>query len=221
MVNFVYFVPVANQFWVIDFRIFDPDRHGKTKLDHVREMLLSAIHRGLSFGYVLMDSCGSPPGYATSEMMKLIISQHKVLHCPLKSNRKVDDSDAQRPYRAVSKLNWSVTELVGGKLIKLHKFPLDIKVKLFRVVVSADRTEWLITNDLSQDSTVAAQQESSNRWKIEQLHREVKQLTGTAKCQCRLNRSQRNHIVAASLVWLRLRQVTYGCQITVYQIKQG
>ena len=216
VVNCVYFDPVANQFWVIDFRVFDPDRDGKTKLDHVREMLLIAIHRGLLFGYVLMDSW-----YATSEMMRLLISKHKVFYCPLKSNRKVDDSDAQRPYRAVSKLDWSTTELVAGKLIKLHKFPLDIKVKLFRVVVSTDRTDWLITNDLSQDSTVAAQQESSNRWKIEQLHREEKQLTGIAKCQCRLNRSQRNHIAAASLVWLRLRQVAYSCQTTVYQIKQG
>ena len=66
---------------------------------------------------------------------------------------------------------------------------------------------------------VVAQQESSNRWKIEQLHREEKQLTGIAKCQCRLNRSQRNHIAAASLVWLR--EVAYNCQTTVYQLKHG
>lgn len=56
VVNCVYFDPLTNQLWVIDYRIFDPDRDGKTKLDHVREMLLSAIHRGLLFGYVLMDS---------------------------------------------------------------------------------------------------------------------------------------------------------------------
>ena len=216
VVNCVYFDPIANQFWVIDFRIFDPDRDGKTKLDHVREMLVSAIHRNLLFGYVLMDSW-----YATAELMKLIISKNKVFYCPLKANRKVDDSQAQQPYRAVSSLDWSATELVEGKLIKIHKFPLDVKVKLFRVVVTTDRTDWLITNDLTQDSTIAAQQESSNRWKIEQLHREEKQLTGIAKCQCRLNRSQRNHIAAASLVWLRLREVAYGCQTTIYQLKHG
>ena len=216
VVNCVYFDPVANQFWVIDFRVFDPDRDGKTKLDHVRDMLLSAIHRDLLFGYVLMDTW-----YATSEMMKLIISKHKVFYCPLKANRKVDDSDAQRPYRAVSQLNWSASELAEGKLVKIHKFPLEVKVKLFRVVVTTDRTDWLITNDLTQDSVVAAQQESSNRWKIEQLHREEKQLTGIAKCQCRLNRSQRNHIAAASLVWLRLRELAYHCQTTVYQLKHG
>ena len=149
VVNCVYFDPVANQFWVIDFRIFDPGRDGKTKLDHVRNMLVSATYRGLLFGYVLMDSCGSPPGYATAELMKFIISKHKIFYCPLKANRKVDDSQAQQPYRAVSSLDWSLAELAGGKLVKIHKFPLDVKVKLFRVAVTTDRTDWLITNDLS------------------------------------------------------------------------
>lgn len=216
VVNCVYYDPVADQFWVIDYRLFDPDRDGKTKLDHVREMLISALHRGLLFGYVLMDSW-----YATTEMMKLLISKHKIFYCPLKANRKVDDSQAKRPYRAVSNLAWSARELAEGKAVKLNKFPLDVKVKLFRVEVSTDRTDWLITNDLSQDSTQAAQQESSLRWKIEQLHREEKQLTGIAKCQCRLNRSQRNHIAAASLVWIRLRELAYGCQTSVYQLKHG
>lgn len=216
VVNCVYYDPVTDQFWVIDYRIFDPDRDGKTKLDHVRDMLISTIHRDILFGYVLMDSW-----YATAEFMKLLINKHKVFYCPLKANRKVDDSGGQQPYRAVSQLEWSVSELVAGKLIKVHKFPIDVKVKLFRVVVTTDRTDWLITNDLSQNFTDAAQQESSIRWKIEQLHREEKQLTGIAKCQCRLNRSQRNHIASASLVWLRLKELAYGCQTTVYQLKHG
>lgn len=216
VVNCVYVDPVTDQFWIIDYRLFDPDRDGKTKLDHVEDMLLSAVHRDILFGYVLMDSW-----YATTELMKLLISRHKVFYCPLKANRKVDDSAAKLPYRAVSRLDWSARELAEGKLVKLHKFPLDLKVKLFRVVVSTDRTDWLITNDLTQSSTLAAQQESAYRWKIEQLHREEKQLTGIAKCQCRLNRSQRNHIAAASLVWVRLKQLAYQLQTTVYQLKQG
>lgn len=216
VVNCVYFDPVADQFWVIDYRIFDPDRDGKTKHDHVRDMLISAMHRDVLFGYVLMDTW-----YATAEFMKLLINKQKIFYCPLKANRKVDDSQAQRPYRAVSSLTWSEQEQAEGKLIKINKFPLNIKVKLFRVEVSTDRTDWLVTNDLTQYSVQAAQQESSLRWKIEQLHREEKQLTGIAKCQCRLNRSQRNHIAAASLVWLRLRELAYGCQTTVYQLKHG
>src|SRR5215211_6199312 len=39
----------CERFWVIDYRIFDPDADGKTKLDHVREMLSSVAHRGVPF----------------------------------------------------------------------------------------------------------------------------------------------------------------------------
>ncbi len=77
VVNCVYYDPVVDQFWAIDYRIFDPDRDGKTKHDQVRDMLISAIHRDVLFGYVLMDTCGSPPGYATAEFMKLLISKHE------------------------------------------------------------------------------------------------------------------------------------------------
>ena len=48
VVNCVYFDPIVNQFWVIDNRIFDPDRDGKTKLDHVQGMLVGATGGRLS-----------------------------------------------------------------------------------------------------------------------------------------------------------------------------
>jgi len=35
IVTCVYYNAAADRFWVIDYRIFDPDRDGKTKLDHV------------------------------------------------------------------------------------------------------------------------------------------------------------------------------------------
>ena len=43
MVNCIYINPTTEQFWVIDFRIFDPERDGKTKMDHFRDML-NAVH---------------------------------------------------------------------------------------------------------------------------------------------------------------------------------
>ena len=35
----VYVNPVDDRFWLIDYRIYDPQGDGKTKLDHVQEML--------------------------------------------------------------------------------------------------------------------------------------------------------------------------------------
>ena len=39
VVTCVYVNPETDQFWLIDYRIYDPDGDGKSKLDHVREML--------------------------------------------------------------------------------------------------------------------------------------------------------------------------------------
>ena len=51
-------------------------------------------------------------------------------------------------------------------------------MKLFRIVSSNGGTAYIATNDLSQSNTDATAQEYRVRWKIEQLHREIKQVTG-------------------------------------------
>ena len=99
--------------------------------------------------------------------------------------------------------------------------PKDCKLKLFRVLVSTHRTDYLVTNEVEPRDTAAAEQESSVRWTIEQFHRELKQLTGVQACQCRLARSQRNHIALAVRAWTRLKQAAYQTKKTVYQLKQG
>jgi hypothetical protein len=111
VVSCVYVNPETERFWVVDYRIFDPDTDGKTKLDHVEEMLGSAKHRRLPFQAVLMDSW-----YATKDLMLLIDGMKKAFYCPLKSNRQVDDSGGGHPYRRVDTLDWSEQELRQGKL---------------------------------------------------------------------------------------------------------
>jgi len=215
LVSCVYVNPVTSQFGVIDYRLYDPEGDGQTKLDHVSTMLDSVVHtKGLPFRTVLMDSW-----YATQKLMAQIDNLGKLYYCPLKCNRRVDDSLGTRPYARVDELTWDNQTLTHGKLIKIRGFPKDKKVKLFRVTVSTHRTDFIVTNDLTQDSTDAAQQESGIRWTIEQFHRELKQLTGVEACQCRKARIQRNHIACALLVWTRLKAIAYSTGQTVYQIK--
>jgi hypothetical protein len=217
VVSCVYVNPTTERFWLIDYRIFDPDRDGKTKLDHVREMLGSVEHRGVPFETVLMDSW-----YATKELVLLIEGMGKTYYCPLRSNRRVDDSGGERPYQRVDGLDWSEEELRKGKLIKIKGFPKEHKVKLFRVVVHSRRTEWIVTNEpLPRDSAHEAQKARGLRWKIEEFHREAKQSTGIERCQCRKGRIQRNHIACALLVWSRLKHLAYQSGRTIYRIKHG
>ena len=216
VVSCVYVNPETERFWLIDYRIFDPQRDGLSKLDHVREMLRSLAHRGVPFETVLVDAW-----YATKELMVLIERMDKKYYCPLKSNRQVDDSGGEHPYKRVDALGWSERELERGKLIKIKGFPKEHKVKLFRVVVHPRRTEWIVTNDLSRDSVHEAQKARGVRWKIEEFHREAKQMTGIERCQCRGGRLQRNHIACALLVWSRLKHLAYQSERTIYQIKHG
>ena len=57
MVNCLYVNPEAKQYWIVYFRIFSPDGDGKSKLDHVHDMLTTmAAARDLVFDRVLMDT---------------------------------------------------------------------------------------------------------------------------------------------------------------------
>jgi hypothetical protein len=203
VVTCVYVNPAVDPFWTIDYRIFDPDGDGKTKLDHVHDMLANCVyHKQLAFYAVLMDSW-----YATRAVMLFIEQLKKVYYCPLKDNRQVDDSGGAQPYGRVDALQWSEAEKQQGKVVKIKGFPKDHKVKLFRVVLSTQRTDYVVTNDLAQDNTPVVQEVCGLRWKIEQFHRETKQVTGLEGCQCRKARIVRNHIGCAMLVWGRLKQV--------------
>ena len=189
VVTCVYVNPELDEFWLIDYRIYEPDNDGKTKLDHASEMLLNVVHnKQLPFKAVLMDTW-----YATRKIMLLIESLNKNYYCPLKDNRQVDDSVGVKSYQRVDSLDWNNQELAGGKTIKIQNFPKEHKLKLFRVEVSTHRTDYVVTNDLTQNSTEATSKACGFRWKIEQFHREGKQLTGWEKCQCRQARIQRNH----------------------------
>lgn len=217
LISCVYVDGETGQFWVIDYRLYDPDGDGQSKLDHVAAMLDGAVYsKQLPFTTVLMDSW-----YATQKLMAQIDQLKKVYYCPLKTNRRVDDSGGTQAYQRVDELGWSLEDLQQGKFIKIRGFPSSKKVKLFRVTVSTHRTEFVATNDCSQALNDAVQDVCGIRWKIEEFHRELKQLTGVEACQCRKARIQRNHIACALLVWSRLKSIAYQTGRTVYQIKHG
>ncbi|MBN2004174.1 MAG: hypothetical protein JXA21_12530 [Anaerolineae bacterium] len=88
-------------------------------------------------------------------------------------------------------------------------------------VLSSQRTDYLVTNELAQDNVAVVQDVDGFRWNIAQFHRETKQLTEIEGCQCRKVRIVRNHIGCAILVWVRLKQVAYETQRTIYQVKHG
>lgn len=74
VVSCVYVNPQVKRFWVVDYRIFNPNVDGKTKIDHVKDMLSNLVYqRLLPFDMVLMYTW-----YAVNSLMLYIDSLEKV-----------------------------------------------------------------------------------------------------------------------------------------------
>ena len=141
VVTCVYVHPTLDRSWLIDYRIYDKQGDGKTKLDHVQDMLKVLVEvRKVAFSTVLMDSWD-----ASKRLLLFIQSLAKTYYCPMKSNRLVDDSQAERPYQRIDALEGTDSEQKSGKIVKLNKFPKHHKVRVFRVA-SARRTDYVVTN---------------------------------------------------------------------------
>lgn len=213
VVNMLYYVPKEDKYYLLGYRIFDPDIDGKSKVDHVMDMLKEVEQNCIGYVGVLMDTW-----YAISSFFQLINSYGKYFYCPIKSNRLVRQLADNKPYMFVSDLPWTQHQLAHGQAIKVKN--LDMQVKVFKVTISTNRTDYVLTNHIDADSTQTIVNKQKMRWNIECLHREIKQLTGIAKCQCRKALSQRTHIFCAMLVWNKIKEMAYQSFTSAYQIKQ-
>jgi hypothetical protein len=82
LISCLYVNASPGEFWVIDYRLYNPDGDGNSKLDHVEQMLQGAVFaKQLPFAIVLMDSW-----YAAKKLMAAIEGLGKVYYCPLKTN---------------------------------------------------------------------------------------------------------------------------------------
>ena len=57
------------------------------------------------------------------------------------------------------------------------------------------------------------------RWQVEEFHRALKQLTGSAQCQCRKARLQRNHLACCYHAWLSLKVHATLLNKTIYRVQ--
>ena len=222
LVNCVYLNPELEEFWVIDDRIYDPSNAGKDKHEHVADMLHACFEKfareELAFKAILMDTW-----YATTKLMLEVHRAGILFYCPIKQNRTVSEVrvDQKYTYQKAETLVWTQEEIDLGKQVHLKEFPAGLELKLFRVAVSTEGTELIVTNDPSSLDSEAVRFALGFRWKVEQFHREVKQLTGIEACECRSARAQRNHVGCALLVWVFLKRHARACFSTVYAVKQG
>ena len=213
IVNLVHTSGEENDFFPIDFRIYDNTTDGKTKNEHFREMFLSAIRtKHIKCRTVLFDSW-----YSSVDNLKLIQRNGWTFFTTLKSNRMVCLSK-ETGYVHLQDIDWTGEQPKTGIPVRLKEVPFP--VQLFKLVATNGDIEWVVTNDLACTDLNVTKEKSDVRWQIEQLHRELKQLTGIEKCQCRSQRAQRNHIACCYHAWLSLKTAAKKLGITIYNLNK-
>ena len=207
----------------IDFRIYEPRHDGKTKNEHFREMLAHAFaDKRIEARTVLFDAW-----YASVENLKMIHRADRVFVTTLKSNRLVSLSAASG-YVHLDEIDWTPERRVSGVRVRLQALPFDLH--LFKAVAPDGDVDWLVTNRPALGSvggpdpiltTALVRDENAVRWQIEEMHRALKQLCGTEKCQCRKQRSQRNHLALCYHAYLSLKVKAEATGQTVYRLRSG
>jgi hypothetical protein len=123
--------------------------------------------------------------YTTIDLFEYAIKEQKIFYCPIKSNRKIDNSGDKEPHKQVFNTSFSNNEVKHGKLVKIFKMPMDTLFKLFLVL----RGHPWVVSDAMLSSCIVKKIAAANR-----------QLIGIQNSQCRLQRSQSNHIAIAAIV---------------------
>jgi len=202
-------------FYPIDYRLYAPDVDGKTKNEHFQEMFVTALdQKQIQARTIVFDGW-----YASAENLKLIHRRHGTFFTTLKSNRLVSLSK-EHGYVHLEALEWTPDWLAHGVIVKLKEVPF--KVRLFKLVAPNGAIDWVITNDLEETVTAQIAEDSSDvRWQVEELHRGLKQLTGSEKCQCRAARAQRNHLACCYHAWVSFKVKAKELGQTMYELRDS
>jgi hypothetical protein len=205
---------LVNMLWTIedeiipvDYRVYRKESDDKTKNDHFQDILKRANDRGFSPFYVLMDSW-----YSSIYNLKAISRKFNWnFICNLKSNRKV--SVCQGTYIPIADLDLAEKQV---RKVWLKEFGFILVCKI--VDMDGDIT-YLATSDLTllhYDDFIAHFQ---HRWKIEEFHRGIKQTTGIEKCYSILASSQKTHIFASFVAFVKLEVRRLKEHISWYEQK--
>jgi hypothetical protein len=195
-------INIVNLIWTegekivpIDYRIYrkgTADHQDKTKHEHFREMLKRAVNKGFSKNLpVLFDAW-----YASIDNFKFIRSLDMKFVCTIACNRQV--SVTKGVYISVQDLDFTKKQ-VHEVWLKEFGFVL-----VSQTVTLGGDVSYLATNDLTLINQRDLIKEFEQRWKIEELHRGLKQTTGIEKCYSIQAQSQKTHIFAAFRAFVKL-----------------
>lgn len=185
------------------------------------QVVVDTLHRlcklnQVKFKYVLCDVW-----FASSDTLTYVHTKlKKEFVCPLKTNRLVamslEDKLAGKfvPVSEVSLEKGTVTEV----WVKGMDFPVLLSRQVY---INKDRStseQWLITNDTS----LTAQQILEiyqKRWKIEEMHKSLKQNILIGKSPTKMEITQKNHLFLSMLAFIQLERLKIKERLNHFALK--
>jgi hypothetical protein len=194
----------GDRMYPTDYRVYHKTNDGKTKNDHLRDLLACAHARGFKPRCVLFDSW-----YACLDTFKQIRGYGWVFLARFKGNRLV------RRDRGEPTAIEALPIAAAGAVVWLPGFGL---VKVFRTVAPDGDAEYWATNDTGLDD-VGRVMFAELAWAVEEYHRGLKQFTGVERCQTRMAQAQRNHIGWAIRAFVRLEWHRFTTGVSWFEAK--
>lgn len=181
----------------------------RNKNEIAREMIASAVSRQIPFRYVLNDIW-----FASAENMIFIKGKKKDFLMPLKSNRKVAVSEAdkkQGKWQSISLLPFD-TDTPVTIYLEGVPFALLLYCQVFTNEDGSEGIQYLVTSDLSLSASCMATI-YQKRWKVEEYHKSLKSNASFAKSPTKRVRTQSNHFFACLVAFVKLE--TYRIRTTL------
>jgi len=191
------------------------NERGKNEIVRTRLRILSQLNK-VKFQTVLWDTW-----YSSNENFEFVHKElKKTFICAIKSNRKVAltwQDKLQGKFIKISELQWHE---VDSRIVYLQglDFPLLLAKQVFTNKDGSSGELHIVSNDLNL-TTPELFHTYGKRWGVEVFHRSLKQNVGLEKSPTKFEVSQKNHVFASMLAWIKLEVLSLKNQSNHYGFK--
>src|SRR5215470_9633020 len=187
-----------------------------TKNEVCRALIKQAVTNRIRFRYVLFDVW-----FASAENLVFINQQlHRDFICPLKTNRKVALSKADKQQGRYVRVDTLDLEAQATREVYLEgvDFPLVLVKQVFANEDGSVGRRYLVSSDttLSFDDVTTTYHK---RWGVECYHKSLKQHVSLAKSPTQTVTTQTNHFFAALCGFLKLERLKMTTKLNHFALK--
>lgn len=191
------------------------NERGKNEIVRTRLRILSQLNK-VKFQTVLWDTW-----YSSNENFEFVHKElKKTFICAIKSNRKVAltwQDKLRGKFVKISELEWHE---VDKRIVYLQglDFPLLLAKQVFTNKDGSSGELHIVSNDPNL-TTPELFRTYGKRWGVEVFHRSLKQNVGLEKSPTKFEVSQKNHVFASMLAWIKLEVLSLKHQSNHYGFK--